>query len=68
MKRLFVLLILLAAVFLAGCGLVHTYEERERRHKNITELQLRMAVDDCDYFWLTDRPTYMTYWYVREAD
>jgi hypothetical protein len=68
MKRLLVLLILLAAMFLAGCGLVHTYGERERRYGNIADMQLRMAVDDWDYFWLAERPSYLTYWYVREAD
>jgi hypothetical protein len=68
MKRLFVVLALLAATFMAGCGLVHTYEERKRRFRNINELQSRMIVDDFDYFWLVDRPTYLSYWYVREAD
>ncbi|KPK84440.1 MAG: hypothetical protein AMJ81_05545 [Phycisphaerae bacterium SM23_33] len=63
-----VLLILLAAAFLAGCGMVDSYGEREQRYKNITDMQLRMAVDDWDYFWLAERPSYLSYWYLREAD
>jgi hypothetical protein len=70
MKKLFMLLTLLIAVFLVGCqhGLVHSYGERKQRYRAIADLQNRMAVDDFDFFWLADRPTYLTYWYVREGD
>jgi uncharacterized protein YceK len=64
MKRLIVLVALLGA-FLAGCGLVHSHEERKRRYKSITQLQARMIMDDWDYFWLAERPSYLTYWYLR---
>ena len=68
MRSLLVFLILLAAVVLSGCGVVHTYAERERRFRTTTELQARMIVDDFDSIWLYDRPSYLTYWYVREAE
>ncbi len=64
MKRLLVALLLLVGV-LSGCGLVSTYPERERRYGAITNLNLREAVDDWDYFWLADRPSYLTYWNLR---
>jgi len=69
MKKFLGLLIVLAGLFLTGCGLTNkSYAQRERRYRNITDLQARMIVDDFDTFWLADRPTYLTYWYVREAD
>jgi uncharacterized protein YceK len=68
MKRLVVLLVLLAAACLAGCGLVDTYEQRKRRYRTITKYHARMIVDDWDYFWLAERPSYLTYWHLRGAD
>ena len=69
MKKLFALLIVLAGLVLTGCGLTNaTYGERERRYKNITKYHVRMIADDHDYFWLAERPSYLTYWYLREAD
>ena len=69
MKKFLGLLMVLAGLCLTGCGLVNkSYDQRERRYQNITNLQARMIVDDFDTFWLADRPTYLTYWYVREAD
>lgn len=80
MRKLLILVVILGGAFLAGCGedriacispgsgLVDTPQQRARRHCNINDLQLRMAVDDCDYLWLRDRPSYLTYWYLREAD
>ena len=66
MRKLLALVILLAGTFLAGCGLVNaTYAERERRYRHITHYQARMIVDDFDYFWLAERPSYLTYWYFR---
>lgn len=64
MKRLLVALLLLVGV-LSGCGLVSTCEERERRYCTITCLNLRESVDDWDFFWLYDRPSYLTYWNLR---
>ena len=68
MKRLLALLILTAATFLAGCGVTYTYRERERRFRHTNDIQARMLIDDFDSFWLYDRPSYLSYWYVREAD
>ncbi len=47
---------------------VKSYSQRERRYRNMGNLHARMLVDDFDTFWLADRPTYLSYWYVREAD
>jgi len=68
MKRLAVLVVLLVAACLAGCGLVHTHEERKRRYKSITKLNARMIMDDWDYFWLAERPSYLTYWNARGTE
>lgn len=65
MKRLLVLLVVLVGTCLAGCGLVDSHQERKRRYKTITQLQSRMIIDDWDYFWLADRPSYLTTWHVR---
>ena len=64
MMRLLVAFLLLVGV-LSGCGLVSTYQERERRYRTITDYNLREAVDDWDTFWLADRPSYLTYWNLR---
>ncbi len=69
MKKLFALLIVLTGLALTGCGLTNaTYAERQRRYKNITNYHARMISDDFDYIWLAERPSYLTYWYLREAD
>jgi uncharacterized protein YceK len=64
MKRFLVLAVLLASV-MSGCGLVSSYQDRERRYAAITNYNLREIVDDWDYFWLYDRPSYLTYWNLR---
>jgi hypothetical protein len=64
MKRFLVAFLLLVGV-LSGCGLVSTYQEREQRYRAITNYNLREAVDDWDFFWLADRPSYLTYWNLR---
>lgn len=48
-----------------GAGLVSSHQDRMRRYKMITDYNLREAVDDWDYFWLYDRPSYLTYWNLR---
>ncbi len=68
MKRMLLLALLALGFFVTGCGVVDTYAQRERRYCYITEYNLREAVDDWDYFWLADRPSYMTYWYLRDTE
>ena len=70
MKRLLILLALLVATFVSGCGpgMVHSASERKRRHRNIAELEARQINDDWDAFWMVDRPSRLTYWHLREAD
>ncbi len=79
MKRFFLLVVLFVMVVSVGCreravpfgfgdGQVDTHAQRARRYANITEYEARGLVDDIDTFWLADRPTYMSYWHLREAD
>ncbi len=68
MKRMIVLLVLCVAGFVAGCGMVDSYQDRERRIFNIIDYNARMMVDDNDTIWLADRPSYLSYWHLREAD
>ena len=68
MKRLCLLLVLCVAVFAIGCGVVDTYAERERRYDHMIDHAAREMVDDWDLFWLADRPLYLSYWHLREAD
>lgn len=67
MKQL--ILLLLIAAFIAGCsGLMDTPAERDRRIRNIVAYDSHRIVDDLDHFWLADRPSYLSYWSLREAD
>lgn len=69
MKKLLALTILLAAVFIAGCGLADmSYHERENRYRSKLAMDARMMIDDFDYFWLVDRPSRLSYWYVRSGE
>ena len=69
MMRRICLLIVLCACFtalLAGCsGVADSGAERYSRAKQINDLQMRMLVDDWDYFWLYDRNTYLTKYHPR---
>ena len=68
MKRLLILLALLVATVMSGCGpgMVHSAAERKRRHRNIATLEARQINDDWDTFWMVDRPSRLTYWHLRE--
>ncbi len=68
MKQVSILLLVCLAMLLAGCGQVDTPEQRMNRWRNEIDWSLRGAVDDFDLFWLADRPTYLSYWHLREAD
>ena len=65
MKNVLIVLVLLAGAFLTGCGLTDSLEERERRYSQITDLQLRMLVDDWDYVWLMDQNSNLTEFHPR---
>jgi len=65
MKRLLVWL-LLAVVFLSGLGCATVTEstgDRTRRISQISDLQMRMLVEDWDYFWLFERNSTLTSWH-----
>jgi len=68
MKQLVLVIALCVAAFIMGCGMVDTYPERVRRMSNSSEYHARMIVDDSDVFWMADRPTYLSYWHLRDAD
>jgi hypothetical protein len=68
MKQALVLLLVCLAMLLVACGQVDTYDQRMRRWRNEADWSLRGAVDDFDLLWLADRPTYLSYWHLREAD
>jgi hypothetical protein len=64
MKRLSILLvILLGSFFLSACTVVETASERRRRQVHISKLQMKMLVEDWDYFWLMERNTALTQWH-----
>ncbi len=68
MKRLLLLLVVVVSTCLAGCGLVHTRQQRQRRFRTISALQARMIVDDWDYFWMLNRPSYLTEWHISATE
>lgn len=56
MKKLAVMLTIVAASLLTGCtGMVDSPRERYVRYKNINEMRQRMLVDDWDYLWLMEQ-------------
>ena len=67
MKNLMMLLVIvMAGSFLfSGCGLTDSRAERSRRIEQITELQMKMLVDDWDYLWLYERNSRMSEWHYR---
>ena len=69
MKRLWFILVLALGAFLFGChGVIDTYAQRQRRIRNESDYLARQFVDDCDLFWLADRPMQLTEWHIRDAD
>ncbi len=71
MKRfiLFILVVLFIGSFLSGChGIAHSYQERKDRFSTIDYIYARQIVDDCDQVVLLDRPSYMSYWPIRDTD
>ena len=64
MKRLIILLVLIAGSFvLSGCTMTETKADRHRRLRLITNLQARMLVEDWDYLWLMEHNTETTPWH-----
>jgi hypothetical protein len=56
MKKLAVMLVVVAASLLTGCtGMVDSPRDRYVRYRNINELRQRMLVDDWDYLWLMEQ-------------
>lgn len=68
MRKLAILLVLCFGAIVTGCGMVDSYGDRERRCHHVCNYMGRQLVDDWDYFWLCDRPPYLTYWYFRDFE
>lgn len=73
MKKLLATLLVLVGMGISGCGscccscptVTETGPERCQRICDIDTLQMKMAVEDCDYFWLQDRSSGLTPWHVQ---
>ena len=65
LKKRLVVLLLVAGACLSGCTMAETYSERNRRIENVVRIQSRMLVEDWDYLWLLDKPTYLNPHHVR---
>lgn len=63
MKKFLLVLVVLAAAFFAGCTPTETFQERNRRICEITDINLRMAVEDWDHIWLYDRSSQLSQWH-----
>jgi len=58
------LIVMAAGFLLTGCAtVVESPDVRNRRTKEISDLQMRMMVEDWDYIWLYERNTGMTQWH-----
>ena len=64
MKKLLIpLIFLVVSLIAAGCStMTEPREERNRRLSQISDLQMKMLVEDWDYLWLYERNTGMTRW------
>ena len=65
MKKLLVWMVLIAGSFLAGCTPVDTAQERNARVNQISDMQMKMLVDDWDAFWLYDQNVRLSRWSPR---
>ena len=66
MKRLLVVLLVLGSMVMGGCASVtQTPQERDRRILQLSNLQMKMLVEDWDYLWLVDHNTRTTPWHSR---
>ena len=64
MNRLLLVFVVCGAVLFAGCNtLVDTHQERNRRITHLSDLQMRMFVEDLDYLLLLERSSALTQWH-----
>lgn len=63
MKKLAVMLVLMAGTFMSGCTLTETASERHRRILPQKDIEARQFVEDWDYFWLQERNSQLTQWH-----
>ncbi|MBI5724317.1 MAG: hypothetical protein HZA50_10200 [Planctomycetes bacterium] len=68
MKNLILTLALCMAGLLGGCGLVDTYQQRERRYAVVTDQDFRQMIDDWDCLWLYDRNMRLTEYHPRSTE
>ncbi|MDY6912848.1 MAG: hypothetical protein SVT52_00080 [Planctomycetota bacterium] len=66
MKTLLMVIVLaVGSLLVAGCTLMDTAEQRNRRVGQTADFQNRMLVEDWDYFWLFERNSRLTQWHPR---
>jgi len=65
MNKALIVLVLAAGMLLAsGCVTTNeTADVRDLRLEQISDLQMRMLVEDWDYFWLFERNAGTTQWH-----
>ena len=64
MKKLAMVLILLAGTLMCGCStLTETPPERNRRIALQNDLQMKMLVEDWDTFWLQEHVSSLSRWH-----
>ena len=65
MKKLAMVVILLAGTLMCGCGstMTETPPEHSRRIALQNDLQMKMLVEDWDTFWLLDHNSSLSQWH-----
>lgn len=63
MKKMLIVALLVAAIFLPGCTYTESFSERNRRIVNVWRWDTRGIVEDFDMIMLLDRNSYMTQWH-----
>ncbi len=65
MVKLMVIMLLASAIFITGCSLTESMETKNRRLAIITNLNLRMIVDDFEAYWLYEKVSPLSEYHPR---
>ena len=61
------ILLLALTVVMGGCQTLNRDSQQKiQNYSRISDLNRRMLAEDMDTFWLLDRPSNLTQWYVRK--
>ena len=63
MKKLFLLLIILAGTFVVGCTPTETWGERNRRITRVNAMNLLEFNEDSDRLWLLEKSSKSNEWW-----